>query len=149
MKILNELPPEAHKGQMVSMDFETFQQEEGKLHRPGGVFACISIALENNPNVYQLYDQHDLKKVFQLTKKGTPVFHNALYDLRQFRRFVPNVYWGFIWDTMLVDQSMCGGLYQTFGLPDLARRWLGKYMDKDIREDFSTLTEMTPKMKTY
>ena len=149
MNIRTELPPEVKKGQFVSLDFEVFGQEKGKLHRPTGTFACISVAIEGDSNVYQLYDSNDLKKLFQLTKKGIPVYHNALYDMRQFRRYVPKVSWNYIHDTMLVDQSMQGGYYQTFSLGDLSRRWLGKVMDKEVREDFAALTEMTPQMKRY
>jgi DNA polymerase I-like protein with 3'-5' exonuclease and polymerase domains len=149
MKILNELPPEVKKGQMVSFDFETFGQKEGKLHRPGGTFACISVCLEGDLNtVYQLYDACDLRKLAQVIGKGYWTCHNALYDLRQFRRHAtirPRP----MWDTMLVDQGMLGGYYQTFGLGDLSRRWLGKGMEKETREDFATATEMTPQMKKY
>lgn len=148
MKILNQLPPEIKKGQMVAFDFETFGQEESKLHRPVGTFACISVAVEGDPNVYQLYDHHDLRKLYPVIRKGTWVAHNALYDLRQFRRFV-SINPTFVWDTMLVDQSMQGGLYLTFSLGDLSRRWLGQAMDKEVRKDFSTMTEMTKAMKDY
>ena len=133
---------------MVCFDFETFGQEQRKIHRPTGTFACISVAIEGDKNVYQLYEHTDLKKLERIIHKGTWVCHNALYDLRQFRRFA-TIKPRFMWDTMLADQSMQGGLYQTFGLADLSRRWLGKVMEKDVREDFSTLTEMTPAMKKY
>lgn len=149
MKILNELPPEAKKDEMVCLDFETFGQTEGKLHRPNGTFACISVNLEHDPNtVYQLYDYHDLKKLLPVIKKGKWVFHNALYDLRQYRRYA-EVKPRFIWDTMLFDQSTKGGYYQTFSLSDLSRRWLGKFMSKEAREEFITRTEMTPTSKGY
>ena len=147
-KIITEFPPEVKKGQMVCFDFETFGQEQRKIHRPTGTFACISVAIEGDKNVYQLYEHTDLKKLERIIHKGTWVCHNALYDLRQFRRFA-TIKPRFMWDTMLADQSMQGGLYQTFGLADLSRRWLGKVMEKDVREDFSTLTEMTPAMKKY
>lgn len=147
--IITDLPPEVKKGQLVCFDFETFGQTWGKLHRPTGTFACISVAIEGDKNEYQLYDSHDLKKLYQLIKKGTWVCHNALYDLRQFRRYVPNLQPHYVHDTMLVDQSMCGGLYQTYGLADLSRRWLEELMEKDVREDFGHMTEMTPAMKRY
>ena len=148
MKIINALPPEVKKGQFISFDFEMFQQELGRLHRPHGTFACISIAVEGLPDVYQLYDHNDLRKVYSLIKKGTWVCHNALYDLRQFKRYV-NVSPRFMWDTMLADQSMQGGLYQTFGLDDLVRRWLGRVMPKDEQKNFGKVNEMTPAMKQY
>jgi DNA polymerase I-like protein with 3'-5' exonuclease and polymerase domains len=146
--ILTQLPPEAKKGQLVTLDFEMFNQIQGKLHRPTGNFACISVKLEDDPNVYQLYDEKDLRKLVRVVGKGTWVFHNALYDLRQFRRYA-TVQPRYIHDTMLMDQSMQGGLYKTFGLADLTRRWLGRSMEKETREHFYTATEMTPEMKTY
>jgi len=148
MNILTQLPPEVRKGQLVSLDFEMFDQVKGKLHRPVGTFAAISIAIEGNPNVYQLYDHHDLRKLVPIISKGSWVIHNALYDLRQFRRFA-TIKPRFIYDTMLMDQSMQGGLYRTFGLDDLSRRWLGESMNKEVREDFITAHEMTPRMKQY
>lgn len=149
MKILTEFPPEPKKDEMVCLDFETFGQTEGKLHRPNGTFALISVNLQRDPNtVYQLYDQHDLRKLTSVLKQGTWVFHNALYDLRQFQRYA-TIKPRFIWDAMLVDQSMRGGYYQTFSLGDLSRRWLGKYMEKETREEFITRTEVTPSMKKY
>lgn len=149
MRILNELPPEPKKGEFVCLDFETYGQTEGKLHRPTGTFACISVNLEREPDtVYQMYDAHDLKKLYTNIKHGTPVYHNALYDLRQFKRYV-HLRPQFVWDTMLVEQSMFGGLYQNFSLADLSRRWLGRPMDKDVREDFIQAVEMTPAMKKY
>jgi DNA polymerase I len=149
MKIITELPPEPKKGELVSLDFETFGQTEGKLHRPNGTFACISINLERSPDtVYQLYDQNDLKKLVKVINKGTWVFHNSVYDLRQFRRYA-EVKPRFIWDVMLLEQSMRGGYYQTFNLADCVRRWLNTHMEKEAREEFITRTELTPTMKRY
>lgn len=149
MKILNELPPEPKKGELICMDVETFGQIEGKLHRPNGTFACISVNLQRDPEtVYQLYDQHDLRKLVKIAKPGTWVFHNSLYDLRQMLRYT-SIAPRYIHDTMLMEQALKGGYYLTFGLADLTRRYLGEYMDKEAREEFSTRTEMTPKIKTY
>jgi DNA polymerase I-like protein with 3'-5' exonuclease and polymerase domains len=147
-EIIAGLPPVAKKGQLVTLDFEMFDQEDGKLHRPTGRFALISAKLEGDPNVYQLYDEKDLRKLVKVTSKGTWAFHNALYDLRQFRRYA-EVAPRFIWDTMLLEQSMRGGLYQNYGLADLVRRWLGKQMEKETREHFSEGRELSPQMKKY
>lgn len=147
MKILNELPPEAEKGQLVAMDTEFFGMTKGKLHRPTGTFACISIAMDKH-TVHQLYDEKQVKDALKLVSKGTWVFHNALFDLRQLRRYAP-IKPRFIWDTMLVEQAMCGGLYQTFSLKDLVRRWLNETMDKEARDEFETSTEMSHKAKEY
>lgn len=148
VNIMAGLPPEAKKGQLITLDFEMFDQEEGKLHRPTGSFALISAKLEGDDTVYQLYDEKDLRKLVKVIDKGTWVFHNALYDLRQFRRYA-DVKPRFIWDTMLLEQSMRGGLYQNYGLADLSRRWLGERMDKETREHFYHKRDLGPEEKRY
>lgn len=146
--IVAGFPPEAKKGQLVTMDFEMFDQEKDKLHRPHGSFALISTKLEGDPTVYQLYDEKDLRKLTKIVGKGTWTFHNALYDLRQFQRYA-TISPRFIWDTMLVEQAMNGGLYQNYGLADLTRRWLGRSMDKETREHFYHKRELGPEEKRY
>lgn len=147
--IVPGLPPNgAQKDQLVTLDFEMFGQTEGKLHRPNGTFATISVKLQGDDNVYQLYDEKDLKKLVPAIKKGTWVFHNATYDLRQFRRYA-KIEPRFIWDTMLLEQSMRGGFYQSYSLASLSRRWLGEAMNKETREHFETRTTMTKQMKEY
>lgn len=148
INIVAGLPPVAKKGQLVTMDFEMFDQNPNKLHRPNGSFSLISVKLESDPTVYQLYDEKDLRKLVKVVGKGTWAFHNALYDLRQFRRYT-EVDPRFIWDTMLLEQSMTGGLYRHYGLADLTRRWLMKEMEKETREHFYEKREITPQMKNY
>jgi DNA polymerase I-like protein with 3'-5' exonuclease and polymerase domains len=146
--IVAGLPPVAKKDQLVTLDFEMFDQEKGRLHRPTGSFALISVKLESDPTVYQLYDEKDLRKLVRVVDKGTWAFHNAVYDLRQFRRYAA-VKPRFIWDTMLLEQSMRGGLYQNYGLADLVRRWLGESMEKETREHFYQKRDLTPEMLRY
>ena len=74
--------------------------------------------------------------------------HNAMYDLVQLRRY-GTVLPRFIWDTMLVDRAVHSGLYDAYALDDLARRYLGEYMDKTEQKGFQNATEMSPKAKTY
>lgn len=147
MNIQTGLPPEAKKGQPVALDLEMFGQDGEKLHRPHGTFACLSITLDGK-TVYQIYDEHDVRKALKAVSKGMWVFHNALYDLKQLRRWA-EIKPRFIWDTMLVEQSVYGGLYQYFSLADLVRRWMHRYMDKEVRESFNNAKEMNNKMKTY
>ncbi len=149
MKIINEIPPKVEQSTLVALDIEMFGQEQGKLHRPTGTFACLSIALEDG-SVYQIYDEKQIPETLKNLRRGIWIFHNAVYDLRQLQRYctkkIPEL---FVWDTMLVEQAMCGGLYQFFGLDDLVRRWLNKELDKSIRKKFESDTEMTAKMKKY
>lgn len=148
MDIIKGIPPEAKNGQLVAMDVETFGQEDGKVHRPTGTFACLSIAIEGDENVYQVYDEHDIKMVLDSAKTGEWVFHNSVYDLTQLRRFA-KIKPRYIFDTELVERCGYGGYYDFFSLKDLARRWLDVQMEKEVREDFSTMTEMTPEMIEY
>lgn len=147
MKIINSLPPVASKDALVCMDIETFGQQKGKIHRPTGKFACLSICIDGK-DVYQIYDEKQMPAVLKAVNAGTWVFHNCLYDLTQMRRFA-KIAPRYIHDTMLVDQSLYGGFYATFSLGDLCRRWLGEYMKKDERSNFETATEMTKDMKWY
>lgn len=147
MKIINGIPPKVGKDEFVAMDVETFGQTKGKLHRPTGTFACLSVAV-GGQTVYQVYDSGQIGDVLQAAREGIWVFHNALYDLRQLRRFA-KIAPRFVWDTMLVDQSMYGGYYQFFSLKDLVRRWLGERMDKEAQGSFEGATKMTAEMKKY
>lgn len=148
IQIVAGFPPEAKKGQLTTIDFEMFDQTDGKLHRPTGRFALISAKLQGDDTVYQLYDEKDLRKLVKVVDKGTWTFHNALYDLRQFKRYA-EIKPRFIWDTMLIEQSMTGGLFQNYGLADLTRRWLNKKMEKETREHFTQGRELSPQMLQY
>lgn len=141
------LPPAAHKGQYVGIDTEFFRMNPKKLHRPGGDFACASFAFEDG-TVYQIYDEHDVPKALNRVAPGKWIFHNAAFDIRQMRRYA-EIKPSLIWDTMLVDQGLFGGYYSTFDLGALSIRWLDQAMSKDVREDFATLTEMTPETIDY
>ena len=147
MKIINELPPVAKNEELVCLDVETFYKKEHRAHRPEGAFACLSITYGNG-DVYQIYDENQIAPALKNLESGTWVFHNALYDLRQLKRYA-KIKPRFIWDTMLVDQSMYGGLYVHFSLPALCRRWLGKVMKKETRDEFLNGTHMTSEMKRY
>lgn len=147
MKIVNELPPVTTKDDLICLDVETFGQVKGKIHRPTGTFACLSINFGDG-NVYQIYDEKQVRPALKNLNKGTWIFHNATYDLTQLRRFT-TIEPRHVWDTMLVEKSMTGGLYSDYGLADLSRRWLGEYMEKEERSEFETATSMTKEMKKY
>lgn len=149
MKILNEIPVDIKNGQLVAIDIEMFGQTKTRLHRPHGTFACISIAVEGRKEVYQLYDSNDLKKLFQSLKHCTLVGHNMSYDLKQLTPRFVEIQPRFVWDTMLVEQSMFGGYYQHFSLRDLVRRYFRVVISKEIRDDFSERTDMNSEMKRY
>ena len=135
-----------NKGELVAIDLEIFQQQE-PLHIPTGNFACISIAYEGGEK-YQFYNHEDLQTIMDTLKGATLVMHNALYDLRQLRRWA-HVKQSVVWDTMIVERDLFGGFYDTFSLDALSRRWRNKGLHKAVREEFQTATEMTPAMKEY
>jgi len=55
-----------------------------------------------------------------------------------------------MWDTMLVERHLYAGYYtQTFGLKDLARRYLNLLVEKETRERFEDASEMDQQMAEY
>lgn len=149
------LPPAAHGGELVAVDLEVFGIPNGKVHRPVGTFACASVYMETSenflpecPEVYQIYDPHDLPALMERLRGARLVFQNGRFDIRQMRRWC-EVEPRKIWDTMIVEQGLFGGYYSTFDLASLSLRYLKQPLDKAVREEFATATEMTPEMKRY
>ena len=151
--IRNEIPRVAQPGEVVALDIEMFGQEEKKLHRPTGNFACLSVQFEGEDDVYQIYDTGELAQTFDNLKNGLWVLHNAIYDFRQLRRWENKHLYPTetrpVYDTMLVEKVLWGGYYDSFRLNDLARRYLDILMEKETREQFELATEMTEEMKQY
>ena len=137
--------------EMIAIDTEYFQHT-GKLHRPGGKFACLTSSLHGKTG--SLYVQPaDVQTILaEIQKSGNVIaMQNALYDLRQLKtsKLWPNQWEPKIWDTMLVEQALFGGLFQLNSLADLSRRWLELYLNKDTVLEFISASNMTPKMKKY
>jgi DNA polymerase I-like protein with 3'-5' exonuclease and polymerase domains len=147
MKVIESIPPVCPADVFVCLDVENYYEKGMKAHRPQGTFACLSVTWDGE-NVYQFYDSGEVKQALRNIKNGVWVFHNALYDLTQLRRYA-DIEPTFIWDTMLVDQSMTGGLYSHYNLAALSRRWLGEIMEKDTRDHFLGSSKMTAAMKKY
>jgi DNA polymerase-1 len=147
MKIIKGLPDrDARAGETVGLDIEVYQQVK-PLHLPTGTFACLSVAMDDT--VWLVFTTKDAKEALKRVRKGTWTLHNAMYDISHLRRWMP-IKERFIWDIFLVEKHLFGGLYtRTFGLKDLARRWLNVYMDKETRDEFSTATVMTKAMEKY
>lgn len=147
MRLTKGLPRPPKPDELVGLDIEMYGMDEAKLHRPTGTFACLSIAYEDRV-VYQVYDLADLREALQIVNDGLWVFHNAMFDLNHLRRFTtfrqrP------IWDTMLVEQNLFGGYYDSFALKDLSRRWLQKPMLKETVQLFIIGTKMNKEMEQY
>lgn len=146
MNVIQGLPPEVPSKTWVALDTEVFGHE-GRLHRPNGTFACLSMALPDD-KVYQITDQNDVPEALTRLKNASWIMQNAMYDIRQLRRWAP-IPQRRIWDTMLMEQDMFGGLYTFFALDDLTRRWLGLHLDKSIRDQFPGAKKMTKPMAEY
>jgi len=149
MNIIKGIPPILDGQTDVSIDIEMFGQEKAKLHRPHGTFACISLGVEDS--VYVVTERSALKEVFHQIKDAKHhIYHNAMYDIRQLSAMV-EMNERPVWDTMLVEKVLWGGYFgiAEFSLQDLVRRYLGVYMTKDPREEFSTRSYMTDEMVEY
>ncbi len=146
--IHNELPAEKNYSHVV-LDIEMFNQQDGKLHRPTGKFACLSLKFNGDDNVYQINSAGYIQKVMDFIR-DIPIWilQKATYDLRHLRRWaaIPR---HFVWDTLLVEKVMWGGYYVSFSLKDMARRYLGIQMDKSARDAFSSENIMSEDMKHY
>ena len=147
MEILPGLPRPAKAGELVSLDIELFGAKEGRLHRPTGRFACLSIAYSPK-EVYQLYDQADVPRALERIQAGRWVLMNALFDLRHLRRWA-DVPQRDVWDIMIVEQDLFGGYYDRFDLHSLARRWLNTELDKQVVERFAVESKMDQEMRLY
>jgi DNA polymerase I len=147
MKIICALPPKIKKNQPVALDVELFHAEKSRLHRVTGKFACLSICFDPSV-VYLVENEKDVPKALVLVQDGLWIFHNAHFDIFHLRRFarVPDVKF---WDTMLIEKELFAGYYDSFGLEDLARRWLNEEMSKEDVKLFAKADAMTPEMRRY
>jgi DNA polymerase-1 len=147
MNLIRGVPPrEAREGELVALDIEMYGQTE-PLHLPTGRLACLSVAMGDD--VWQVYDLQRFRETIKRMRKGMWCLHNAIYDIRQMKRYadIPIVS---LWDTYLVERHLYAGYFTTtYGLIDLARRYLNIQMDKEVRNLFSEASEMTPEMEQY
>jgi len=139
--------PDAPLTGLVALDTEWFGQDVDRLHRPHGTFACLT-ATNNGRDVWIVFDTEHIQPMLDRCV-GTQVWHNALYDITQLRRFVPYPETKKVWDTMLVEQIMFAGWYSEFSLADLARRWCDILMDKEERKTFGESTSMSDSQIFY
>ena len=145
--MIKGLPRPPLPNEPVSLDIELFKMNGKRLHRPTGMFACLSIAYSSD-EVYQVYDLADLKKSMEILDGAQWVFHNSLFDLSHLRRWC-SFQQRPVWDTLLVETDIFGGYYDEFGLDDLTRRWLGKRLPKYTRNLFGGTEQLTSEMEQY
>lgn len=148
MEIVSGLPPTQRYG-TVAIDVEIYRMNPRQLHRPSGEFACLSIS--DGETVWMIENAAQVETALHRIDGCRWVFHNADFDLRHLRRWadVPPRPMDRFWDTFLVEKLLWGGWYDSFGLRDLARRYLNLYLSKETRDLFPRANEMTPDMRTY
>lgn len=148
LKIVNQLPPVAKRGDKISIDSEFFGQTKSRLHRPHGTFAFLGCSFDGE-TVYYITDENQIQEFFNRLDAGVWIFHHTKYDVTQLRRFANIPSRKLLWDTMLIEQIMYSGYYTDFGLNDLARRHLDIYMSKEIRKEFSDDTVLSREQIEY
>jgi len=114
--------------------------DKKRLHRPHGQFAFLGCTIDGE-TVYWTDDTESIQEFLNRMDAGVWIGHNLKFDITQLRRFANIQPRKLMWDTMLVSQIQYSGLYDTFSLADEARRRLGIYLPKEIREEFSQSDE--------
>jgi DNA polymerase I len=151
MEVIYELPPALGDNDFVAIDLELFQAKKKHLHRPTtGTFACLAFC--NDPEVvYIVTDENDVAEALDRVKKATWVFHNAMFDITHLRRWATIKPRKKLWDVMIIDHILGGGLYDvySFSLEDISRRRLDILMDKSTRKTLETATELTTEQAEY
>src|SRR3990167_483982 len=147
--ILKEIPPKQNKGTWVGVDIELFNAEKEKLHLPTtGEFASLQIALLDG-TVYVITDKKDVPAVLKAIDGCMQVFMKGQFDIAHLRRWAKVPDRELMFDVMYVDKILWGGYFDTFALDDMVRRYLNIHMDKSVREQFHTATELTEEMIYY
>lgn len=143
-------PPDAKRGDVIAIDTEFFGMEDGRLHRPHGQFAALGLTYDGQ-NVYILPDEEFIPLWMSHIDAGLHVYHNAKFDIGQLRRYCNYPDRKLLWDTMIMEQIHYAGWYDKgqLSLADLSRRYLDCYMDKTVREQFETSTELTKEQIEY
>lgn len=146
MKIVEDLPPKLTG--LVSLDLEIFEGRRQQLHRPIGRFACLSIS--DGQTVWIVTKESDVPTALSRIR-GTWAFHNGSFDVRHLRRWahLPRRSASNFRDTFLTERLLYGGWYDSFELRDLARRYNGRYLEKETRQDFIKGHELTDEMIQY
>ena len=136
MEVTIGLPPSKdYSGQFIGIDTEFYNMRDGKLHRPHGDFAMLTISVDDK-NTYAILDEKDIPKALKIIDKGVHVYQNAAFDVPQLRRFA-EIKQRYIHDCLLIERILYGGYYSQFALDDLSRRYLGRFMSKEERYTFS------------
>lgn len=144
-----DLPPVLSESDTVSLDLELGGLNENQLHRPAGWFLSLACSFDGK-NAYLIQDEAKIQSFLANISKATWVFHNSTFDIRHLNRWAEIDERSNMRDTMLIEKLMFSEYYSDFGLNDLVRRYLGCYMEKETRKEFSTHQgSMTPEQLHY
>lgn len=147
--IILDLPPQASPADFVSIDLEMYRMQPGKLHRPNqGRFASLQTCL-NGKDVYVITEERKINQFLAQIAPATHTFHGSDFDLRHLKRWAERPLPTNFGDTLGMERILHAGLYDTYGLKDLARHYLSILVDKKEREEFFAATEMTREMLEY
>jgi DNA polymerase-1 len=153
ISIFHSLPPVLSSSDWVAIDLELFGAVKYRLHRPNtGTFACLSIcALSNPEKVYVLLSKRDVDSALKNINDAVWVFHNANFDITHLRRWADIPARKKLWDVMIIERIMGGGLYNgdQFSLEDVVRRRLNLRMRKEIRSTFEKTNKITNEQILY
>lgn len=147
-KIIEGLPPKLGTEDWVSLDLELFGAEKRKLHRPiTGTFACL--AFVHKSTAWIITKSDDVAPALQNINDTVWVGTNLKFDITHLRRWADVPPRRKLFDVMLIEHILGGGLYDDFALNDLVRRYLDIKMDKSVRDTFESATELTPEQIKY
>ena len=122
--------------------------KKGQFHRPFGDFAFLGATIDGE-TVYYTTDTSEVQEFLDRINESTWIFQKGDFDLRQLRRWatIPNRVK--YYDTMYMEKILWSGYYHSFSLKALVRRYLGCYMEKEVRDEFETATELTEETLRY
>jgi DNA polymerase-1 len=136
MNVIFDVPPKLSG--WISLDLELVNTNIKVLHRPqGGDFALLTIY--DGENVYIINNEVSVPSAINHIQDCVWVFHNAKFDLTHLRRWADIPQRNKIWDTMLIEKILYSVYYDTFGLDDLCRRYLHKYLDKSLQKEWENV----------
>lgn len=135
----------------VAIDTELFNLDPRQLHRPkNSKLACVTFC-NDGQNVYVVTDPEKVSTALYRVAGACWYMHNSNFDLRHLSRWadIPTRQAGTLYDTLIYERLMWSGWYDSFGLDDLARRYLNLRLPKEIRKTFYKATELTDEQVQY
>lgn len=137
---LRDFLPELHKAEWISMDTEADSR-----HAYPEKVCLLQFGMESGDFLVDPLAGFDLGPLWDELHGRELILHGADYDLRLMRRqygFIPRA----VFDTMLAGR-LVGNL--TFGLRDLAQKYLGVELEKGSQTANWGRRPLTPRMEKY